>query len=539
MHRRLASFAVALALLPRPGLAQALGTVFYGRAPASGQTEGTIWMADGDGGNDTQVTSGQRPRLSPDGSAIVFLLGGGFASSRGNIVRRDLAAMTEETIFTNGDFVVNFDWTADSAKVVFDFQCGIFAMNEDGTNGAAAVQGTDCFDDVPAVRASDGAIAFHNIHAGLLLADPDGTNRHLIPNTSAGDQVAAWSPDGAWLSFARDANLDGVVEQYFKIRPDGTDRTQLTFLCNDQGEVAAWGRAWTPDGTTLVIPATIGGIQTLYGVATDGSGIVRRIQASAGPAIDWVGSVTGPVSGDEVATGCTTTTTTTTTTSSTTTSSTTSTTTTSSTSTTTSSTSTTTQTTTTLQATTTTTTLAGGETCGNCLDDDGDGLTDFEDPRCCAGGEATMSLRHARLTPRRDGTFLMLDATIPPPLPSDLRAADVFVALRTPNDRTPLLCARIPASALRAAKKVVSFRDRRQAADDADGLEGLALRPLRDQRLFVHLQSRELDFATPQSGPLLLTVAFRNPATAEAGNRCARLTQAVRAVGRKKSLVFP
>src|SRR5207249_611119 len=41
-------------------------------------------------------------------------------------------------------------------------------------------------------------------------------------------------------------------------------------------------------------------------------------------------------------------------------------------------------TTTTLAATTTTTTLAPPEACDNCVDDDGDGRTDYEDPACCA-----------------------------------------------------------------------------------------------------------------------------------------------------------
>ena len=55
--------------------ARELGTIFYSRVAASGQTDGTVWMMAGDGTNDQQVTDGEWPRLSPDKTPVIFLEG--------------------------------------------------------------------------------------------------------------------------------------------------------------------------------------------------------------------------------------------------------------------------------------------------------------------------------------------------------------------------------------------------------------------------------------------------------------------------------
>jgi len=61
-------------------------------------------------------------------------------------------------------------------------------------------------------------------------------------------------------------------------------------------------------------------------------------------------------------------------------------------------------TTTTLAVTTTTTTLAPPEVCDNCVDDDGDGWTDYGDPACCAQTAAMQVkkvLTSSRVRPER------------------------------------------------------------------------------------------------------------------------------------------
>lgn len=86
------------------------------------------------------------------------------------------------------------------------------------------------------------------------------------------------------------------------------------------------------------------------------------------------------------------------------------------------------------------------EVCGNCLDDDDDGLVDAEDPTCC--GDALRSngtLQHALLKPRSDGTTkLRLKATLGgSELAVDPPVEDVSLLVR--SDGQPPLCVQLPA----------------------------------------------------------------------------------------------
>src|SRR5262249_15913832 len=65
-------------------------------------------------------------------------------------------------------------------------------------------------------------------------------------------------------------------------RPDGTDLTQLTFLsASDPDRFAPIG-PWTADGSTLIVPGTIGGMNGIYAIATDGSGAITPLPTSPG-----------------------------------------------------------------------------------------------------------------------------------------------------------------------------------------------------------------------------------------------------------------
>src|SRR5262249_53208363 len=153
----------------------------------------------------------------------------------------------------------HFDWTADSSQIVFDFSCVINAMNRDGTNVHSVVAGTNCFDDAPALSPTDGTIAFHNSLAGngIFIANADGSGRRKIPNTISGDGWPAWSPDGQWISFGR--VITGQQLNYFKVHPDGTGLTQLTFVAAGGSDGFGPGRGWSIDGLQLYAPGTVGG----------------------------------------------------------------------------------------------------------------------------------------------------------------------------------------------------------------------------------------------------------------------------------------
>jgi hypothetical protein len=187
---------------------------------------------------------------------------------------------------------------------------------------------------------------------------------------------------------------------------------------------------------------------------------------------------------------------------------------------------------------TTTTLPLGDEVCGNCVDDDGDGLTDFEDPACCAGGQTAIALRKGKIRRLAGGaSFLNLDTTIGAPGGIDALSQDVHVQLRTLGG-TGLLCLNVPATKFRTVRRVVTFRDRKHTVPTAQQMDGVELRRLRGGALLVHLEGRRMPFATPSEKQLVLTLGFRNPTLAEGENRCASGTQTFRS-RRSSGLLFP
>jgi len=193
----------------------------------------------------------------------------------------------------------------------------------------------------------------------------------------------------------------------------------------------------------------------------------------------------------------------------------------------------TTTTTATVVSTTTTTTLAT-ERCDNCVDDDGDGLIDFEDADCCAA--APMTLKKSRLRPGRRGlTALKLAAKLAtsPVADGSTATQDVTLQLRDP---TGVFCARVPAGNLMRRRKGLVFRDGNGVVVGARGLGRLSLIEKRSgAKLAVSAARAEL--AVPTPGTLALTLGLRDPATAEAANQCALGMATFRAA--KKGIRYP
>jgi hypothetical protein len=184
---------------------------------------------------------------------------------------------------------------------------------------------------------------------------------------------------------------------------------------------------------------------------------------------------------------------------------------------------------------TTTTTLPPPELCGDCVDNDSDGRTDFEDPACCTT-TAGLSLRPSRFTPRKGTATLVLKGTL---AGLALRAGarpteDVVIQLRG-ADTPDFLCARVPAANQVRKGKKDSFRDRKHKVTSAQGL-GLVTVKERKGTLVLDVSGSMLPL--PPAGMLEVTVGLRDPATAEAGNRCGTATASLKAA-RKGVLRFP
>jgi hypothetical protein len=251
--------------------------IYYSRL---GGNDGTIWSIQGNGSNDHQITVGEQPRISPDGRYLAFHKGSpNSTAALGNLYVRDLQTGVETLVFSNNDYLWEFDWTGDSNSIVFDYQNCIRRVDRNGLN-MATISCVNANDDAPSVNKVDGRIAFHDPGlGGLFIMDANGANRSHIVNTTASDIFPYWSPDGQWLAFWN-ILTDGVNCNLYKIHPDGSGRTVLSAVPVS----SVWRPDWSGDGSRLVFNGTVNATVGIYTIASDGSGSPVQVPITAGAA---------------------------------------------------------------------------------------------------------------------------------------------------------------------------------------------------------------------------------------------------------------
>ena len=187
----------------------------------------------------------------------------------------------------------------------------------------------------------------------------------------------------------------------------------------------------------------------------------------------------------------------------------------------------------------TTTTLPAVEICGNCIDDDHNGLTDFEDPACCSQTQAfAMELKRGRLVPRGSATKLRLKAFLARN-GMDINPKIQDVELQISGKAGQMLCAQIPASAFKQRKTTFKFKDKKHLVTSAGAIDRVVIRVKKNHTVTFRLKGRKVALTTPTAGSLRVTVGFRNAASAEAGNRCSSVRSAEFRTGPKGSIRFP
>ncbi len=181
------------------------------------------------------------------------------------------------------------------------------------------------------------------------------------------------------------------------------------------------------------------------------------------------------------------------------------------------------------------------EICDNCIDDDGNGLTDFEDPACCQGVQQfAMAVGRARITPEGPVSFLRLKTLLARtglehvnPLAGD----NVTLQIRQEGGGE-VLCARIPAEKFMRMHGEFKFWDRQHTVASAKHIDDLAVHVGPGRTVKLRTLGKRVLFQSPSHGALIVTVGFRNPATAESGNHCSRTTQPLE-TGPTGGLRFP
>jgi hypothetical protein len=180
------------------------------------------------------------------------------------------------------------------------------------------------------------------------------------------------------------------------------------------------------------------------------------------------------------------------------------------------------------------------EICGDCIDNDDNGLTDFEDPFCCAGlHKFDMALRRGRIRPQGTTSRLRLLARLAQAGLSDVNPMqqDVFLQIR-PQGATDILCAHIPAKKFMHSHRTFKFWDRKHTVPSARGIDDMAIVVRRDGSVRFRTLGLHAQMPGPAQGDLQVTVAFHDATSGDAANRCSTLTQRVR-TGRSGKLLAP
>jgi hypothetical protein len=174
------------------------------------------------------------------------------------------------------------------------------------------------------------------------------------------------------------------------------------------------------------------------------------------------------------------------------------------------------------------------EICGNCIDDDGDGLIDFEDPDCCGNdGEGQMEITRSIMKHRGTQTRMKLRSIIgvDQSLCDLALTYDVFIQFR--RDDGELLCAWVPATKfMRMGKRMVAFWDFKERIASAKGIRDMAFTCKSDGAVRYYAKGPKVQYQTPGAGNLLITLGLRSPTGDPAENRCHEVVQDFRATPR-------
>jgi Tol biopolymer transport system component len=255
----------------------------------------SIYTMNTDGTSLIELTRGNSPSWSPDGTRIVFSFGlGRFPGNVADIFFMDSNGANRVNL-TQGRHNVNYSpvVSPDGAKIAFtsyrDRNGEIYVMNADGKNPINLTLHLD--DDTFPTWSPDGRkIAFESMqvaegvlnHSDIFVMDADGANRtNITQNSRASNRTPSWSPDGSNIAYAAVRNVNRADLwnsdlDIFVMNADGTDPVRLT-----EDARFNWLPSWSPDGKRIAfVRATHNDITDcdIYVMNADGTGLVNLTQ---------------------------------------------------------------------------------------------------------------------------------------------------------------------------------------------------------------------------------------------------------------------
>jgi hypothetical protein len=169
------------------------------------------------------------------------------------------------------------------------------------------------------------------------------------------------------------------------------------------------------------------------------------------------------------------------------------------------------------------------EVCGDCLDNDGDGLVDYEDPDCCAQMNPLVVRRLMLRRPgaRPHGKRLRLKSVYADAMPAGFDPLRNDTSIQISDRRGQLLCKTIAAHHWMKRRKGFKFWD--MNGSFAGGLSDGRFMVKRSGRILFRSQGKKIQLRSIDGTTLRVTVRH--------GNRCTQSSMALHE--RKNALVFP
>lgn len=237
-----------------------------------------IYSMLSDGSNVRRLTNNPGhdsfPKFSPDGTQIVF---------NSNIEREttDIYIMNTDGSHTvrltdsKGNELTRNGWSPDGTKLAYnsdiDGNDEIYLMDVDPFKPTLLIEDENAEVQTPSYSPGGRQIVytaqFADKHSEIRIFDKDSGHSKVVASTSSPQNYPRWSPDGQWIAFHQEVAGKWDV---FKVRPDGSDLTDLT---NDPSSDSI--PTWSADSSTIYFRSNRNGDtenSELFRMNADGSG---------------------------------------------------------------------------------------------------------------------------------------------------------------------------------------------------------------------------------------------------------------------------